>query len=88
MSKDSELIDLSIGYNVLTGSNCSILLHYNKMINSARVNIGKRTTNGVLININFVDRLRERRDELFDKETFRKIENQYRKDREFESSVS
>ena len=57
MSKDSELIDLSIGYNVLTGSNCSILLHYNKMINKARVNIGKRTTNGVLININFINKL-------------------------------
>ena len=76
MSKDSELIDLSIGYNVLTGSNCSILLHYNKMINSARVNIGKRTTNGVLININFINKLKERRDEIFDK------------DREVEFSVS
>jgi hypothetical protein len=76
MSKDSELIDLSIGYNVLTGSNCSILLHYNKMINSARANIGKRTTNGVLININFINKLKERRDEIFDK------------DREVEFSVS
>tara|TARA_R110000824_G_scaffold16422_1_gene68092 strand:+ start:669 stop:935 length:267 start_codon:yes stop_codon:yes gene_type:complete len=88
MFEDSELVDLSVGHDVMTGSNSSILLYYNKMIGKAITSIGKKTTNGILINTRFIDRLKERRDEIFDKETFRKIEKQNKKDRELELNVS
>ena len=76
MAKDSELIDLSIGYDVMTGSNYSILSYYNKMIRIAVDNIGKTTIHGTIINYNLIEKLIDRRDEILGKEILRRLEKQ------------
>jgi hypothetical protein len=67
MPKDSERIDLSNGYELVSGSNHSVLSFYNRMIKTAQRNIGKTTINGIIITEKFIQLLQERRYEIADR---------------------